>query len=126
MDLVSTAGLLQACRQLSAAHAAMPNDRDWTKHLSTLLDAVRKATEDQFRNPEFQRELWESEAISATGMGSVPTAKLWHDKAIVDALWAVKMLDPALDTDGRTEFLVDAWDKVKTRIRQLEQRIPRL
>lgn len=126
MDLVSTAGLSQACLQLSAERAAMSKDVDWTQHISAQLGAMRNASEYTFRSPDFQRDLWEGEAISATGMGSVPTAELWHDQAVVDALWAVKTLDPALDADARTDFLVDAWDKLIARVRQLDQRIPRL
>lgn len=126
MDLVSNGGLAQACQQLLAERATVAHDAEWTPRLSAHLQAVQKASEDEFCDPKFQRDLWESEAISATGMGSVPTSELWRDKDVVDTLWQVRTIDQALSSDARTDFLVDAWDKLIAHIRELGQRIPRL
>ncbi|MCA7951359.1 hypothetical protein LGM43_13885 [Burkholderia seminalis] len=126
MDLVNDTDLIAASNQALAARRSMPSYQKWTENLSTHLGKVQAATEHDFRTEAFQRELWESEAISATGQGFVPTKTFWTDQTIIGILWEARTLEAADASQGITNELQRLWDAAADRIRQLESRVPRL
>lgn len=126
MDLVSDGGLASACNQAVAARQSDPGYATWTARLTEFIGSVGQATEATFRSQEFQRKLWESDVISATGLGFVPTQELWGDSLLLDILWRVRNLDPMLPEQTRTDVLAAAWDAAIGRIKQIAPRVPRL
>lgn len=126
MDLVNDADLIAASNQVLAAKREEPGYRAWTQKLSDHLSKVRNASEDEFRTEAFQRELWESEAISATGQGLVPTTQFWMDAPIVDIFWKIRNVDA--DSGGRnlSDELQWSWDTVVEQIKLRGSRVPRL
>lgn len=125
MDLTSNAGLLTAADHALATRRDDPTLSRWTEHLRAHLSYVRDASEEQFRTEAFQQALWEDEAISATGMGRVPTSALWGDRELIDQLWMVKSLKSD-DPTRLTHELTNAWDDAVVRIKALSKRVPRL
>jgi 5-methylcytosine-specific restriction enzyme B len=125
MDLTSKSGLLAAADQALAARRDDPTLSRWTEHLRKHLDQVRSASESEFRSEAFQQSLWEDEAISATGMGRVPTGPLRSDPELIDLLWMVKNIQTD-DRNRATSELANAWDTAVARIKLLSKRVPRL
>jgi|SRR5665647_1766842 len=80
-DLVTEQGLQDACR-LALETSRLQNDHSaWLTNLSMHLHDVHDASESLFLSPAFQQDLWESETISATGMGTVDvTAVIQSEK----------------------------------------------
>jgi hypothetical protein len=55
---------------------------DWLPKLAAHISTVQKVSREQFVAPAFQQILWESEAVSATGMGTVDVSKVIKSEAI--------------------------------------------
>lgn len=126
MDLQEDDALIAAANRALAARRDDPKYRRWTEDLTAHIAKVQRADQEVFRSEAFQRALWESEAISATGLGFVATRPFWTDAAIVDRLWAVRNLDTSLERVTFTQELQRLWDEVTERIQQLGSRVPRL
>lgn len=126
MDLINDANLVAASNQALAVRGNDAFYSNWTTDLKSHIDSVQQAPESTFRSEAFQRELWESEAISATGLGFVPTSNLWSDGALIDILWHVRNLDPSLPEAARTKELARSWDTAISRIKEIGPRVPRL
>lgn len=103
-----------------------PSYKAWTRQLAAHLDTVHQADQQQFRQEEFQKSLWESEAISDTGQGKIATHNLWTDVDIVDCLWQVKSIDQFQDPISRTQELQRLWEEIITLIARHNTRMPRL
>lgn len=55
------------------------------------VERVAGAGEAEFRSPDFQRWLWEDGAVARLGAGvSVSVPGAYEDRAVVDALWALR------------------------------------
>lgn len=126
LDLATTDGLAQTCQQIVAARQSDPLYQSWTQRIERHLARVQQASHAQFLAVEFQRELWENEDISATGIGRVPTAALWQDPFVVDQLWNVRQLPPDADSNTLNTQLTGHWNALVEHIHTLKQRIPRL
>lgn len=126
MDLKTTAGLADACARVVAAKKANADYQDWVHRLAGHLESIRLADHNEFLTTEFQKMLWDSEAVSATGMGQVPTSDLWSDRDTLESLWRIRSLAVDGDTGDLTQSLVDAWDALAAHIRGMGQRLPRL
>ncbi len=126
MDLKSDVGLIESANRALAAHRSQASYTSWTADLRARIDEARQVSESSFRSETFQRELWESEAISATGLGFVPTSELWSDQELVDIFWHVRNLDTSMAADALTKELARSWDAAIARIRKLVSRVPRL
>lgn len=126
MDLVNDADLITASNQALAARRNNSSYQKWTENLSAHIGKVQAATEDDFRTEAFQQQLWESEAISATGQGSVPTKQLWTDQTLITILWKARTLDTPQRGQGITDELDSLWDAAVDRIKQIQSRVPRL
>lgn len=126
MDLMTDSGLVAAIDQAISARRSDSSFSNWTASLAERLSEVRSATEETFRSERFQKTLWESEAISATGLGRVPTARLWTDAELVGMLWQVRNIDDETDPASVTMQLARLWDAAIARIKTLSDRVPRL
>lgn len=126
MDLVNDADLIAASNQVLAAKREDPDYKTWTQVLGDHLYKVRNASEEEFRTESFQRELWESEAVSATGQGFVPTSQFWTDSAIVDIFWRTRNLDANSGGRSVSDELQQSLDIVVAYIQRQGSRVPRL
>lgn len=123
MDLAKDSELIAAANQALASRRQDSRYQKWMQDLSGHLDKVQRVTHEEFRSKTFQQQLWESEAVSATGQCFVATSSLLEDAVILDLLWDVKSLDSSL---AITEQLQRLWDRAVSRIQQLRSRVPRL
>jgi 5-methylcytosine-specific restriction protein B len=126
MDLVSDAGLVAAANQALGKRREDETYRNWTTALDAHLQRVKSASEDTFKSEAFQKALWESEAISATGLGRVPTNALWRDTELLEILWRVRNFKDGASKSVVTSDLVLAWDAAVERIKKISDRVPRL
>jgi 5-methylcytosine-specific restriction enzyme B len=84
--------------------------------LSTYSDAVRTAQEiDEaaFRQPEYQKQLWELEGVAGIGPGSSVTVPgAYKDPEIVDALWQLRNWNPPPDVRLRAKELDEKFSQI--------------
>lgn len=126
MDLQDDDSLVAAVNHALSAHRDEKYYRNWTRALVEHISSVQQANEDVFRSEGYQRSLWDSEAISATGQGFISTRAFWSDVAIVNRLWEVRNLSAALDKSAFTMELQRLWDELVDQIKQQGSRVPRL
>ncbi len=126
MDLQDDDSLVAAVNHALSAHRDEKYYRNWTRALVEHISSVQQANEDVFRSEGYQRSLWDSEAISATGQGFISTRAFWSDVAIVNRLWEVRNLSGALDKSAFTMELQRLWDELVVQIKQQGSRVPRL
>lgn len=98
----------------------------WLPRLTQHVAAVQAATKEQFRSEAFQRQLWDGEAVSATGMGTVDVSKVITDPAILDMLWSLKTQEAPADPAQRTAYILAGWQRVFDAITPLVTRKPKL
>jgi hypothetical protein len=99
---------------------------DWLPRLTEHIAAVQSVTQEEFRSEAFQRELWDGEAVSATGMGQVNVSKVIADPAILDMLWDLKTQELPADSAQRTAHILTGWQRVYDAITPLVTRKPKL
>ncbi|WP_191576320.1 McrB family protein [Achromobacter insolitus] len=126
MDLQDDDSLVAAVNHVLGAHRDDQHYRNWTRALVEHISTVQQADESEFRSESFQRNMWDSEAISATGQGFISTRAFWSDVAIVNRLWEVRNLSVALDKSAFTMELQRLWNELVDQIKQQGSRVPRL
>jgi 5-methylcytosine-specific restriction enzyme B len=126
MDFTKDADLVAAANRVLEVKRNTPSYEEWTRSLSEHISKVQAATEEEFRSESFLMALWESEAISATGQGTVTTAPFLMDKGIIDIFWQVKSLNGQRKDQAFAAELDRLRDAVIGRIKELGSRIPRL
>lgn len=126
MDLKSDEGLREASQAAIEQHRNQYHLDDWLKNLSAWLTRVAAVDHDTFLSLEFQRELWDSETISATGQGHIDVSRVIADKAIAERLWALKQSVVPDIPQARSAWLGDAWDEIAEMVRPLTDRRPSL
>lgn len=118
--------LRTACQTALSRYAAENDYQNWVKELESYLDEVRNATHEQFIAHTFQERLWNTEAISATGMGSVNVDNLIDNTKIVEFLWQFRNLHLPDTQAERSKALVEDWIACENLIKGLINRLPRL
>ncbi len=115
-------------RQASSAAAQMSDTSlgGWLPTLAQHIAAVQSVLQDEFRSAAFQHQLWDSEAVSATGMGHIDISKVIIDPAILDMLWRLKTQEPPADPTQRTAYIRDGWQRLYDAITPLVTRKPKL
>lgn len=77
------------------------------------VERVARAGEAEFRGPDFQRWLWEDGAIARLGPGNaVAVPGAYEDRAVVDALWALRRWRRPAEALARGRFLDAAFERV--------------
>lgn len=126
MDLKSDEALQEASRTAIEQHRRQYHLDDWLTKLSTWLTRVAAVDRETFVSPQFQRELWDNETISATGQGHIDVSRVIADKAIAERLWELKQASIPETAPARSEWLADAWDEIAAMVEPLTDRRPRL
>lgn len=125
-DLKSNSDLRDASHAAIEQHRRQYHLDNWLKDLSQWLARVASVDRETFVSPQFQRELWEGETISATGQGHINVSRVIADKAIAAKLWELKQSALPEDPDARSEWLGVAWDEIGAMVKPLTDRKPRL
>lgn len=126
MDLKNDEALREASRTAIEQHRRQYHLDDWLKKLSAWLTRVAAVDHETFVSPQFQRELWDNETISATGQGHIDVSKVIADEAIAERLWELKQAVIPDAPQARSEWLADAWDEIAAMVEPLTDRRPRL
>lgn len=125
-DLKSDLGLKEASQTALEQHRRQYHLDDWVKNLSAWLARMANVDRATFVSPQFQRELWDNETISATGQGHIDVSRVIADPAIAERLWELKQTEVPADPQARSEWLGDAWDEIAAMVAPLTDRRPRL
>lgn len=96
LNLKDDAQLKQACDTILQQTLTQKGNRDWVAGLLTLLREVRDVDEPTFFSERFQRNLWDSEQVTSTGMGQVDISKVAQDTSVIEQLWRLKTDSRAL------------------------------
>ncbi len=104
-----------------------PGYKAWAPKLAEHISKVQGANEEEFKSKAFQQNLWESEAVSATGMGTVDVSKVIQSPEVIQLLWEFRNFDLPKDRSARNEMLRAAWEKLASAVAPLVSgRRPRL
>ena len=109
-----------------AHEMATPGAIDWMNDLARFLQEVKDASPTRLRDRTFLMKLWESEAVSSTGMGTVKIEPAIQDDAFVD--WFAEMAGTDLSTlpTDVEVWLTDFYDDLLGRLGKLCARKPHL
>lgn len=118
--------LKTACENALQQYRLRPGHDAWVKKLSAFLLKVRNVGHQEFVSEAFQKELWDSEAVSATGMGRIDISAVAKDSQIAECLWGLKSQYPDLDPAQQELLINEAWAQVAELVEPLVKRNPRL
>lgn len=125
LDLTNNEDLRSACES-AVAQRSPEIHADWIQRLTAHLQTVREASHQTFVSAGFQKTLWESEAVSATGMGHVDVTAVLDNAEITELLWQIKTRELPVDSTQRAKMLAGDWDQLEELILALGGRRPRL
>ena len=118
--------LRAACAASRAKRAQEPAHGNWISKLGDLLHRVRDADRSEFTASGFQRDLWESDAVSATGMGQVDVSGILASSDVADFLWQTKSRPLPSDGAARAAAISAEWEAFNLLVKPLVDRTPRL
>jgi 5-methylcytosine-specific restriction protein B len=126
VDLQDDEQLKGACARLGNALGSAGN-QSWIAELLKWMEKVRNVSHSEFMSEQFQLSLWNSEAVSSTGMGSVDISSVAKSQSIAQQLWDLKVSYNATDDALEKEALIsEAWKSVKPEVVRLAKRTPEL
>lgn len=126
VDLQDDEQLKEACARLGNAIGSAGN-QSWIAELLKWMEKVRDVSHSEFMSEQFQLSLWNSEAVSSTGMGSVDISSVAKSQSIAQQLWDLKASYNATDNALEKEALIsEAWKSVKSEVVRLSKRTPEL
>jgi 5-methylcytosine-specific restriction enzyme B len=99
---------------------------EWRPNLAEHLARVKSASESEFLSREFQRDLWENEAISATGMGTVDVSNVIGRPEIARRLLDFRNITLPDGDEERNRIVVEAWEDLEALVSPFVDRTPRL
>lgn len=127
MDLKSDEGLKIACETVLQAYRQLPWYTRWLTTLQTYLAHVQEVPEATFRSEAFQRQLWESEVLSKTGMGTVDVSEAIASQHVADCLWQLRQKLSASDPHLYAAVLREGWRELNRLVAPpMVKRNPRL
>ncbi|WP_328992531.1 hypothetical protein [Pseudomonas aeruginosa] len=125
-DLKSDHGLRLACDQAMQQAHSQPWYKGWTLGVQSLIEKVREIGHTEFLSEQFQVELWNSEAVSSTGMGSVDISEVARSREIAELLWDLKETYPRAERAQQDVLIRDTWREVSRLVGLLAKRTPKL
>lgn len=125
-DLRDGDQLKAACARLSGA-LSLAGNQSWIKELLEWLEIIRDVSHTEFLSEQFQVALWNTEAVSATGMGNVDISNVARSQSVAEQLWTLKVSYSATDDPLEKESLIsEAWNTLKPEVASLSKRTPKL
>jgi hypothetical protein len=126
VDLREDEQLKGACARLGST-IGLAGNQSWIAKLLKWMEKVRDVSHSEFLGEQFQVALWNSEAVSATGMGSVDISNVAKSQVIPQHLWDLKVSYSATDDPLEREALIsDAWKTLQPEVASLAKRTPKL
>ncbi len=126
-DLTDGDVLKSACANLVDQVVALPGNQAWITEFQHWLVRVRDVSHEEFLSEAFQLALWNSEAVSATGMGHVDVSAVAKSVAIAESLWQLKQKYATTEDLTECELLIaEAWLSIAADVAQLAKRNPKL
>ncbi|MCP3792533.1 MULTISPECIES: McrB family protein [Pseudomonas] len=127
VDLKDDATLKAACEAVLVHHRELPWYQNWLTNLSKFLRMVQDTSQAEFCSPAFQEQLWESEVITTTGMGTVNVSEVITNPDVAKLLWGVRTSLETVDAPLRGQALKKSWHDLNQLVAPpLVQRNPRL
>lgn len=127
VDLKDDANLKAACEAVLAQHRELSWYQNWLEKLSEFLRKVQDADQDEFCSPAFQEQLWESEVITKTGMGTVKVSEVIADPLVAKCLWSIRASLKTGDAHLHDQVLKEGWRELNQLVAPpLVRRNPRL
>ncbi|WP_172203093.1 McrB family protein [Niveibacterium sp. COAC-50] len=126
MKLATKDDLLASSKLVEEKYGSEESYKKWLVELRAHLAMVGAVGHDEFVSPDFQRRLWNDQAISATGNGHVNIEPVLHDASFAEYLWTLKQTPLPAAPLERTAGLVKAWNECVLRLSTLTKRMPRL
>ncbi|WP_210641254.1 hypothetical protein [Pseudomonas sp. Tri1] len=126
IDLKDDDQLKAACESALQQYRLSPGHDAWLNKLSNFLLRVRNTDHQGFISEAFQKELWDSEAVSATGMGRIDISAVVKEPLVAECLWRLKSQSPDLDPVQQEQLINDTWSQVAELVEPLVKRNPRL
>lgn len=126
VDLRNSEELKAACASLAGPLSQSVN-QGWIEQLLMWLKIVRDVSHSDFLTEQFQLDLWNTEAVSATGMGNIDISGVAKSKSVAEQLWTLKVSYGATaDPLEKSALISDAWETLKVEIAGLTKRSPKL
>jgi hypothetical protein len=125
-NLSTPEGLLVAINEVRSEFGSSPERQRWVGSVIELIETVREVDEETFRTERFQRMLWDSDTMSATGMGSVKIDDVIRDPEILDVLWFLKSQTERLTGPERTASIEAGFEHLCGLTKAVARRVPRL
>lgn len=126
LDLTNEPTLKSTIRTILAADMQEPVMRDWHHRLQGLLAKVSASTPEQWADRTFQLALWEDEAVTSTGMGTVRIQPA-IDNEEFRQWFAQEFTTPLPEDRQQVEArLINLYDQLVKRTKALCGRVPRL
>lgn len=125
-DLKGDQSLREACKVAQERHRSQRHLDEWLKKLADWLQHVASADEATFMSPQFQKELWDNETVSATGQGHIDVSRVIAVPEIARRLWELKHSPVPDEMQARIQWFGSAWDDIAERVEPLTSRRPRL
>lgn len=126
MDLKDSGSLSEAALAAIEQHRRQFHLDDWLSNLSAWLARVAAVGHEEFSSPQFQKELWDGETVSATGQGHIDVSRVIADSAIAERLWKLKQTAVPTDPQARIDWFGSAWEEIAAMVKPLTDRRPRL
>ncbi len=127
LDLKDDEQLRAACTSLQEQVMSLAGNQSWITEFQKWLVRVRDVSHEEFLSKDFQLELWDTEAVSATGMGRINISAVAEDSAIAESLWHLKQKYAQTSDPSENEMLIaDAWAQIASAVAGLTKRNPRL
>jgi 5-methylcytosine-specific restriction protein B len=116
-----------ACASLLEHTVTLEGNQRWIREFLSWMLRVRDIAHDEFVSESFQLDLWNTQAVSATGMGHVDISQVAANRDIAESLWQLKIAYAATRNALDREALIsDTWSKVVASVTPLSKRRPRL
>lgn len=126
VDLQDGDQLKAACSRLGSS-LSLAGNQSWNAELLRWMEIVRDVSHTEFLTEQFQVSLWNTEAVSATGMGSVDISNVARSQSVAEQLWALKVSYAATSDPLEKESLIsEAWNTLRPEVASLAKRTPKL
>lgn len=125
-DLKNEDALKVVCEQAIQVAHSHGWYQDWTSRIIHLIERVRDVAQTEFMSEAFQLELWNSEAISSTGMGSVDITEVARSSEIASLFWGLKQNYQNATRVQQDALIREAWNEAVSLVGQRSKRNPKL
>lgn len=126
VDLRDGDQLKAACSRLGSS-LSLAGNQSWNAELLRWMEIVRDVSHSEFLTEQFQVSLWNTEAVSATGMGSVDISNVARSQSVAEQLWALKVSYAVTSDQLEKESLIsEAWNTLRPEVASLAKRTPKL